>query len=94
MRRFAGDLFKGAELTPADKQAIVHAFDVDDTLTRKPEGFDNTGLTKDQFFDAARDFPADEAVVELAQLLASKGCLLYTSPSPRDVEESRMPSSA
>ena len=24
----------------------------------------------------------------------SPGCLLYTSPSPRDVEESRMPSSA
>ena len=24
----------------------------------------------------------------------SYGCLLYTSPSPRDVEESRMPSSA
>ena len=24
----------------------------------------------------------------------AKGCLLYTSPSPRDVEESRMPSSA
>ena len=24
----------------------------------------------------------------------SKFCLLYTSPSPRDVEESRMPSSA
>ena len=23
-----------------------------------------------------------------------KSCLLYTSPSPRDVEESRMPSSA
>ena len=23
-----------------------------------------------------------------------KDCLLYTSPSPRDVEESRMPSSA
>ena len=26
--------------------------------------------------------------------IASKLCLLYTSPSPRDVEESRMPSSA
>ena len=73
MRRFAGDLFVGQELTPADKQAIVHAFDVDDTLTRKPEGFDNTGLTKDQFFDAARDFPADKAIVELAQMLAAKG---------------------
>ena len=29
------------------------------------------------------------------QILDSReGCLLYTSPSPRDVEESRMPSSA
>ena len=27
-------------------------------------------------------------------ILKSKDCLLYTSPSPRDVEESRMPSSA
>ncbi|VDG24444.1 hypothetical protein MUDAN_IGPPGNFN_02680 [Lactiplantibacillus mudanjiangensis] len=27
-------------------------------------------------------------------LLGLLGCLLYTSPSPRDVEESRMPSSA
>ena len=26
--------------------------------------------------------------------LVAKDCLLYTSPSPRDVEESRMPSSA
>ena len=25
---------------------------------------------------------------------SDRGCLLYTSPSPRDVEESRMPSSA
>ena len=73
MKRFAGDLFKGAELTPADKNAIVQVFDVDDTITMKPDGFDNTGMTKDQFFDAARDFPADPAVVELAQMLASKG---------------------
>ena len=26
--------------------------------------------------------------------LGERACLLYTSPSPRDVEESRMPSSA
>ena len=33
--------------------------------------------------------------VREAELLAKDtGCLLYTSPSPRDVEESRMPSSA
>ena len=30
----------------------------------------------------------------LASALIANGCLLYTSPSPRDVEESRMPSSA
>ena len=30
----------------------------------------------------------------LSPQLFHYGCLLYTSPSPRDVEESRMPSSA
>ena len=31
----------------------------------------------------------------MARVLAKRmSCLLYTSPSPRDVEESRMPSSA
>ena len=29
-----------------------------------------------------------------SEIQVLKGCLLYTSPSPRDVEESRMPSSA
>ena len=32
--------------------------------------------------------------VATTNLTASDTCLLYTSPSPRDVEESRMPSSA
>ena len=31
---------------------------------------------------------------KLGQLLATIGCLLYTSPSPRDRQKSRMPSSA
>ena len=33
-------------------------------------------------------------VVEVVAPGRRQGCLLYTSPSPRDVEESRMPSSA
>ena len=42
---------------------------------------------------------ADQVARDLNQEPASQvdrlsGCLLYTSPSPRDVEESRMPSSA
>ena len=36
--------------------------------------------------------PARANTLKSLQLLSS--CLLYTSPSPRDVEESRMPSSA
>ena len=31
---------------------------------------------------------------EPADVARDRSCLLYTSPSPRDVEESRMPSSA
>ena len=35
------------------------------------------------------------SVADLAQSITlQEACLLYTSPSPRDVEESRMPSSA
>jgi len=35
-----------------------------------------------------------EWVKPIVELLAALPCLLYTSPSPRDVEASRMPSSA
>ena len=40
----------------------------------------------------------NEKIVEISEKIYEKlkvnNCLLYTSPSPRDVEESRMPSSA
>ena len=40
--------------------------------------------------------PIDTALFRYAYRMRVQGdnCLLYTSPSPRDVEESRMPSSA
>ena len=41
--------------------------------------------------DADLKVSVNDAVVPMDQL---ELCLLYTSPSPRDVEESRMPSSA
>jgi len=37
---------------------------------------------------------AQKSIEDLQTEVIAKGCLLYTSPSPRDVEESRMPSSA
>ena len=36
----------------------------------------------------------DELIKRLTQAELSLGCLLYTSPSPRDLSTSRMPSSA
>ena len=36
----------------------------------------------------------DEYINEKAKEQSSRCCLLYTSPSPRDAHESRMPSSA
>ena len=49
---------------------------------REPGG---TGLS-----EKIREILLDKDNIELY----SNACLLYTSPSPRDVEESRMPSSA
>ena len=42
------------------------------------------GLIADRYFDA-------EKILAMIHIL---GCLLYTSPSPRDMRRSRMPSSA
>ena len=64
--------FVGLQRLPIDK-TVVHIFDLDDILTLKPEGFDNTGLTKDEFFDASRAFPSDERVAFLARFLAARG---------------------
>ena len=52
---------------------VVHIFDLDDTLSLKPPGVANASMTKDQFFDAARDFPSDLRVVWLTRLLAKHG---------------------
>ena len=40
------------------------------------------------------DVESGEIVTIRGKNGSGKTCLLYTSPSPRDVEESRMPSSA
>ena len=51
------------------------------------------------FLDARYAFDAAEVLFkptkcEVEQFRPSKACLLYTSPSPRDLSTSRMPSSA
>ena len=51
-------------------------------------GFDN--IKTDKLIEVARD----EAKITHYHEDAGNGCLLYTSPSPRDCKTSRMPSSA
>ena len=46
---------------------------------------------KEEGFQVEEEWEMDNNSIELT---VSRCCLLYTSPSPRDVEESRMPSSA
>ena len=48
----------------------------------------------DPFLTLARSIVGQQISVKAAQSVWDRLCLLYTSPSPRDVEESRMPSSA
>ena len=64
--------YVGIQRLVADK-TVVHVFDFDDTITIKPEGFDNTGMTKDEFFDASRSFAPDARVTWLLRFLASRG---------------------
>ena len=46
------------------------------------------------FLRGLRDMLKGHADKPINTTVKWDGCLLYTSPSPRDVEESRMPSSA
>ena len=60
---------------------------VEDLLTNPPDTF------SDDWFDNRPDMFEPEEWAIITNRISSY-CLLYTSPSPRDVEESRMPSSA
>ena len=59
----------GIQRTAPSKSQIVHAYDLDDTLTIKPDGFDNTGMTKNDFFNASRDFEPDDRIVDLLRMM-------------------------
>ena len=46
------------------------------------------------FLTSSQSFQDKQATYDCNIIYCTSSCLLYTSPSPRDVEESRMPSSA
>ena len=70
--------------------SMVHASRLDWLLTSSAWGWQRLLQRVDQSVKQARERCAGAPVT----LIGHSSCLLYTSPSPRDVEESRMPSSA
>ena len=73
-------------LTATNKAEIIKEYQVEDGDTGSPEVqvallTMNINKLQEHFREHSKDHH-------------SRRCLLYTSPSPRDVEESRMPSSA
>ena len=71
----------GAVPWPAARLAAVDKAGLD--------AFDSLGLTRGDFSN-----PLDLGALKVAISAGAKACLLYTSPSPRDRQKSRMPSSA
>ena len=69
-------------------------------ITDKGFGFIDTGSNQDMFFHSSNvegvafDDLREGQKVTYVEGSGPKGCLLYTSPSPRDQRGSRMPSSA
>ena len=86
---FSHPQYVGLQRTAPTKN-VVHVFDLDDTLTIKPEGFDNTGMSKEDFFDASRDFTPDMAITWLLRFLHSKGdaIAVCTARPPERLSES------
>ena len=66
-----------------------------DEWKERGDVWDYEAVFNNQNLEGQRPLP--DSIKTLAELIQDSGyktCLLYTSPSPRDVEESRMPSSA
>ena len=74
------------DMLPQKKQAMYN-----EDLGAKPQPKREVDNARKLFVDAVKQMEKDGAI-NLEDILS--GCLLYTSPSPRDLSTSRMPSSA
>lgn len=83
------DFFVCLESNKPDPTRVVQVFDFDDTITLKPENLDNSKMTTDEFFDAARSFLPDQRVVDVLRLAHSFGdaIAVCTSRPPERMEE-------
>ena len=87
-------------VTPAGTVGYGYNAAGEQTTLTQPEGTVTTSYDLNGFVDTVTDWRGDtitmvnDADGRMIDVARSNGCLLYTSPSPRDATLSRMPSSA
>ena len=85
-----GDGMRPGSIADASDEAQFAELDVLGELTQR--GWDNGTQV---MVEGPGHIPMDQIQMNIErQIEVCKGCLLYTSPSPRDLSTSRMPSSA
>ena len=72
IRTFSGHNYEGAAVAPADKDSKVFVFDMDSTLTFDPDR-SITYESKDDYFDAARDFGPNLRMRNYARYFVREG---------------------
>ena len=77
-------------------QRISNGSDFDEQTGKLKEGNKSLIIREEQVNDLLKTFSSEDWLVSKIEKKPStrKPCLLYTSPSPRDLAVSRMPSSA
>ena len=77
-----------------EKEKITTIIDMGDTFdSRKGIDFSTLSWAKNNYYDRLKDYKV-YTIVGNHTAYYKNTCLLYTSPSPRDLSTSRMPSSA
>ena len=81
---------KRTRMTAAEQKRIQD----DDLFKRISEHFDQSTAQLKTAFEIKFEEMGTKVNSNTANIVEIKSCLLYTSPSPRDRQKSRMPSSA
>ena len=89
----AGIKYASAPQGTAFALSAATAFDGSKTESATPYV---VGVDNDEYYTTFESgaWPGASKLITSALKKVDKGCLLYTSPSPRDMRRSRMPSSA
>ena len=95
MRKFMMEAEVGDDVFGEDPTVNKLQDMVAEILGKESALFVPSGVMGNQTSIKAHTEPGDEVIVEAeSHIMNYETCLLYTSPSPRDRQKSRMPSSA